>query len=48
MTEEAAEHPGANLGHHHGHAHDEAETLVFGFWVFLMSGLIIFGLMFAN
>ncbi|SEQ90849.1 cytochrome o ubiquinol oxidase subunit 3 [Nitrosomonas sp. Nm51] len=40
-------HPGINLGEHHGEAHDQAETLVFGFWVFLMSDLIIFGLMFA-
>ncbi len=41
-------HPGLNLGPHHGEAHDQAETLVFGFWVFLMSDLIIFGLMFAT
>ena len=48
MTEEAVKHPGINLGAHHAHAHDKAETLVFGFWVFLMSDLIIFALMFAN
>lgn len=48
MTEEAVKHPGINLGNHHRRAHDKAETLVFGFWVFLMSDLIIFGLMFAN
>ncbi len=41
-------HPGLNLGPHHGEAHDQAETLAFGFWVFLMSDLIIFGLMFAT
>lgn len=41
-------HPGINLGAHHGADHDKAEKLVFGFWVFLMSDLIIFGLMFAN
>ncbi|MCA8867569.1 MAG: cytochrome c oxidase subunit 3 [Rhodobacteraceae bacterium] len=41
-------HPGLNLGPHHGEAHDHAETVVFGFWVFLMSDLIIFGLMFAT
>lgn len=40
--------PGLNLGPHHGEAHNHAETLVFGFWVFLMSDLIIFGLMFAT
>ncbi len=41
-------HPGINLGPHHGTAHDQAEKVVFGFWVFLMSDLIIFGLMFAT
>ncbi|MEQ3657853.1 MAG: cytochrome o ubiquinol oxidase subunit III [Glaciecola sp.] len=45
---QAPSHPGINLGRHHGEAHDKAETLVFGFWVFLMSDLIIFGLMFAT
>lgn len=39
-------HPGLNLGAHHGAAHDKAELAVFGFWVFLMSDLVIFGLMF--
>ncbi len=41
-------HPGINLGTHHGEAHDQAERPVFGFWVFLMSDLIIFGLLFAT
>lgn len=40
-------HPGLNLGPHHGQAHKSAEVPVFGFWVFLMSDLIIFGLLFA-
>lgn len=48
MTQTHANHPGLNLGDHHGTAHDKAETTVFGFWVFLMSDLIIFGLMFAT
>ncbi|WP_109808742.1 cytochrome c oxidase subunit 3 [Sphingosinithalassobacter portus] len=39
--------PGLNLGDTHGEAHDQAETTVFGFWVFLMSDLIIFGILFA-
>ncbi|NQX90167.1 MAG: cytochrome c oxidase subunit 3 [Halioglobus sp.] len=47
MRASTATHPGLNLGNHHTDAHDKAETLVFGFWVFLMSDLIIFGLMFA-
>ena len=41
-------HPGLNLGPHHGQTHASAEKAVFGFWVFLMSDLIIFGLMFAT
>lgn len=45
---EPVRHPGINLGAHHGEAHDKAEALVFGFWIFLMSDLIIFGMMFAN
>ncbi|QFT59376.1 Cytochrome bo(3) ubiquinol oxidase subunit 3 [Sulfitobacter sp. THAF37] len=41
-------HPGPNLGDHHGEAHYGAEAIVFGFWVFLMSDLVIFGLVFAS
>ena len=49
MTQPNAKlHPGLNLGHHHGEAHNQAETVVFGFWVFLMSDLILFGLTFAS
>ena len=33
--------PGLNLGETHGEAHEKAESTVFGFWVFLMSDLII-------
>jgi len=40
--------PGLNLGGGHGDAHDQAENTVFGFWVFLMSDLIIFGILFAS
>ena len=40
--------PGLNLGDGHGEAHEQAESTVFGFWVFLMSDLIIFGLLFAS
>ena len=40
--------PGLNLGQEHGEAHDRAETTVFGFWVFVMSDLIIFGILFAS
>lgn len=40
--------PGLNLGGGHGEAHEQAESAVFGFWVFLMSDLIIFGILFAS
>lgn len=41
-------HPGLNLGDAHASAHASAETLVFGFWAFMMSDLILFGLLFAT
>ncbi len=40
-------HPGLNLGDAHGEDHLEAETSIFGFWVFVMSDLITFGMFFA-
>ena len=40
-------HPGLNLGTSHGKAHQEAEPVVFGFWVFLMSDLVTFAMFFA-
>lgn len=40
-------HPGLNLGEEHGEDHLEAETSVFGFWVFMMSDLVTFGMFFA-
>lgn len=48
MTHDAPRHPGLNLGLHHPAAHEENEKLMFGFWVFLMSDLSIFGLVFAT
>lgn len=41
-------HPGLNLGPSHGSAHTGSEKTVFGFWVFLMSDLITFGILFAT
>ena len=41
-------HPGLNLGTRHPAAHEEAEELVFGFWVFLMSDLVLFACLFAT
>lgn len=46
MTERL--HPGLNLGPAHGAAHEGSEATVFGFWVFLMSDLITFGVLFAT
>ena len=40
--------PGLNLGADHGEAHDDAERTVFCFWVFLISDLIIFAILFAS
>ncbi len=50
MTDAASEprHPGVNLGPRHGAAHDAAEVEVFGFWVFMMSDAVLFGLLFAT
>ncbi|WP_299665092.1 cytochrome c oxidase subunit 3 [uncultured Ruegeria sp.] len=39
--------PGINLGEDHASAHKATEVVTFGFWVFLMSDLVYFGLMFA-
>ena len=40
--------PGLNLGPTHGAHHTNAEPVIFGFWVFLMSDLISFGILFAT
>lgn len=47
-TESYARHPGLNLGAAHAQEEDTREEMVFGFWVFMMSDLIIFGLLFAT
>ncbi len=41
-------HPGLNFGHTDPGAHEEAEEVLFGFWVFLMSDLVLFALIFAT
>ncbi|KEO51976.1 cytochrome c oxidase subunit 3 [Thioclava pacifica] len=38
---------GHTASHDHGH-HDKTGTVIFGFWIFLMSDLIAFSLMIAN
>ena len=46
-TQNESLYPGLNLGGEHGEDHLEAETSVFGFWVFMMSDLVTFGMFFA-
>lgn len=41
-------HPGINIGDTEPETHAAAEEKVFGFWVFLMSDLILFSLLFAT
>jgi cytochrome o ubiquinol oxidase subunit 3 len=41
-------HPGLNLGATDHHAHAEAPPIIFGFWLFLMSDLVAFALLFAT
>lgn len=48
MSHEVARHPGLNLGPSHGEADEAAQTMLFGFWVFLMSDAILFGMVFAT
>lgn len=48
MSHEVARHPGLNLGPSHGEANEAAQTMLFGFWVFLMSDAILFGMVFAT
>lgn len=48
MSEETIKHPGLNLGPTHGADHDAAERVMFGFWLFLMSDAILFGMVFAT
>jgi cytochrome o ubiquinol oxidase subunit III len=48
MSIEMLQHPGINLGAAHRDANEKAEELLFGFWVFLMSDAILFGLLFAT
>ncbi|MBI1398015.1 MAG: cytochrome o ubiquinol oxidase subunit III [Betaproteobacteria bacterium] len=48
MNREAVRHPGLNLGAAHGRDDEAAERVMFGFWVFLMSDAILFGMVFAT
>lgn len=48
MSQQVMRHPGLNLGPSHGKDNEAAEKVVFGFWVFLMSDAILFGMVFAT
>jgi cytochrome o ubiquinol oxidase subunit 3 len=48
MSNGVVSHPGIRLGAAHPDANEDAEELLFGFWVFLMSDAIVFGLLFAT
>ena len=41
-------HPGINMGNTDPVTDKHAESLLFGFWIFLMSDLVLFALLFAN
>jgi len=47
MTTTKSNYPGLNLGAAHGDDHEAAETAIFGFWIFLMSDIVTFGMFFA-
>lgn len=48
MSDTPLKHPGINLGPAHPDADEQSEELLFGFWVFLMSDAIVFGVLFAT
>ncbi len=48
MSRQSATYPGLNLGPAHGKDNELAGTLMFGFWAFLMSDAVLFGLVFAT
>lgn len=48
MSENKVLHPGLNLSTTDPGRHSQAETTVFGFWVFLMADLVLFALLLAS
>jgi cytochrome o ubiquinol oxidase subunit 3 len=48
MSQDTIKHPGLNLSPAHGADHDAAERMLFGFWLFLMSDAVLFGMVFAT
>jgi cytochrome o ubiquinol oxidase subunit 3 len=48
MSATLLKHPGINLGPAHPDAEEKSAEFLFGFWVFLMSDAIVFGVLFAT
>lgn len=48
MNTRLRHHPGLNLGETDSGSHAAAQPVVFGFWVFMMSDLVVFALLFAT
>ena len=48
MSQQIYNYPGLNLGLSHGKDDDAVQTAMFGFWVFMMSDAILFGMVFAS
>ena len=48
MSNEVFQYPGLNIGRAHPRTHSAAQTMIFGFWVFLMSDAILFSVVFAT
>ena len=48
MSQQIYNYPGLNLGPSHGKEDDAVQTAMFGFWVFMMSDAILFGMVFAS
>lgn len=48
MSKDTAKHPGLNLGPSHQADDEAAEVPLFGFWVFLMSDAVLFGVLLAS
>ncbi|QIG80227.1 cytochrome c oxidase subunit 3 [Stakelama tenebrarum] len=48
MSDQQSLHAGVNIGRTDPEAHEEAGPVMFGFWVFLMSDLVLFALLLAT
>lgn len=48
MIGDRLSHPGLNLGASDAVVHEDAQSPLFGFWIFLMSDAVIFALLFAT